>query len=403
MGRPPLPLGTWGKITRTQEGPGKWKARARYRDHDGHTRPVARWGKTGAAAERALVTYLSGRAKPTDTEVDINADTTIEDLGKLWMEKRRAEHLSETTLLGYQRRINRQINPAIGNVRISEATVGRLDKVIRAIKSDSTAKQTRSVLSGMMQLAAQHDAVAHNPVDSTTKRRPKRQKARALTVDDLHRLRARVQAWQGTNRSGPKRGPELPYIFDTLAGTGERIGEVLALLVDEIVWSTIVVDEDGVEWRVPATVEVSGTILDDGRRQPWPKSETSRRVITLPAFAEAALRAQVNRGIPSREGLVFPSRTGGALMKNNVRRSLRAAREYVEQEPGGDPKEFEWVTPHTFRRTVATMIERERDIDTASKVLGHSSSEITRVYVDRAAEAPDVSDVLDVLAPRSVG
>lgn len=399
MARPPLPIGTWGNIARTEEAPGKWKARGRYRDFDGKTRTVARWGKTGAAAERALKEAMRDRSKPTDTEADITADSTIRDVATLWMAKRHAEHLSTTTLTGYQRRIDRQIIPAMGDLRVREATVGRCDAVIRAITSDSTAKQTRSVLSGMMALAAQHDAIEHNPIDSTTRRRPKRKKARALDVDDLQRLRARVQAWQGTNTSGPKRGPEIPHIFDTLAGTGERIGEVLALLVDEIVWSTVV-DDDGVELRVPATVEVSGTILDDGTRQPWPKSATSRRVITLPAFTETALRAQVARGVPSREGLVFPSRTGGALMKNNVRRSLRAAREYVAHEKDGDPREFDWVTPHTFRRTVATMIERERDIETASKVLGHSSSDITRVYLDRPAEAPDVNDVLDVLAPR---
>ena len=42
MGRPPLPLGTWGRIRRYQVGPKTWRAVANYRDYDGVTRPVER-------------------------------------------------------------------------------------------------------------------------------------------------------------------------------------------------------------------------------------------------------------------------------------------------------------------------------------------------------------------------
>ena len=88
MGRPSLPLGTWGRVTRQQLSDGRWRARARYRDYDGHTRVVERYGDSGAKAERVLVEALKTRSRPTGTVVDITADTRLADLADLWLAKR---------------------------------------------------------------------------------------------------------------------------------------------------------------------------------------------------------------------------------------------------------------------------------------------------------------------------
>ncbi|MBY4058962.1 site-specific integrase [Rhodococcus fascians] len=111
----------------------------------------------------------------------------------------------------------------------------------------------------------------------------------------------------------------------------------------------------------------------------------------IPAFSADALRRQRDRGIPSAEGLVFPSRLGTPRWPGNVRTSWRQVR--------GD--DYAWVKPHSFRKTVGTMIERELGLSAASAQLGHSGSAVTeKHYVERAAMAPDVSGVLDKLAPR---
>jgi hypothetical protein len=82
MPRPSLPVGTWGKIRRKQYGPGRWQARARFRDYDGHTRDVEAWAATGAAAERHLLEMLRDRATPTGD--DITRDTRISQLAERW-------------------------------------------------------------------------------------------------------------------------------------------------------------------------------------------------------------------------------------------------------------------------------------------------------------------------------
>jgi integrase len=59
---------------------------------------------------------------------------------------------------------------------------------------------------------------------------------------------------------------------------------------------------------------------------------------------------------------------------------------------------LEWVTPHTFRKTVATLIDKEADTDRAAAQLGHGSKEITKKhYIDKPALAPDSSDILEQL------
>ena len=53
-----------------------------------------------------------------------------------------------------------------------------------------------------------------------------------------------------------------------------------------------------------------------------------------------------------------------------------------------------WVTPHTFRRTCATLMLRNRaDIRHIQAMLGHESLESTQIYTHVA-----VSDLRDVLA-----
>lgn len=83
MGRPPLPLGTWGRIRRYQLGPKLWRATANYRDYDGVTRRVERHGVTGAKAERTLVEYLKPRAR-VSSQGEITADTLISALCDVW-------------------------------------------------------------------------------------------------------------------------------------------------------------------------------------------------------------------------------------------------------------------------------------------------------------------------------
>jgi len=55
---------------------------------------------------------------------------------------------------------------------------------------------------------------------------------------------------------------------------------------------------------------------------------------------------------------------------------------------------LDWVTPHTFRKTVATLISERVNAETASQQLGHSSPAITREFsISKPTIAADVAQV----------
>ena len=115
-------------------------------------------------------------------------------------------------------------------------------------------------------------------------------------------------------------------------------------------------------------------------------------MVSLPRFAADVLLRRSVSAEPNPHDVVFPSSTGTLRWPNNFQRQWRDAR----QAAG-----FDWVTPHHFRKTVATIIERERGLKDASAQLGHSGTAVTAAhYVERAHHAPDSSAVLEVLGER---
>src|SRR4051794_13991616 len=92
MSRPPLPLGSWGSISTSVERtddkgrPVAYRAKAKFRDHDGHVRPVSAFGKTKTAAERALLKKLQDRAR-TKQSGELTAMHKISHLIDLWEKK----------------------------------------------------------------------------------------------------------------------------------------------------------------------------------------------------------------------------------------------------------------------------------------------------------------------------
>lgn len=121
----------------------------------------------------------------------------------------------------------------------------------------------------------------------------------------------------------------------------------------------------------------------------------------------AALKRQKERNLPSDQDLVFPGRDGGPRTTANTRRQFRDARQHVVKDggvPDGPKDLFDWVSPKTFRRTVATLLADSEGVEVAADQLGHVSPEITRKhYWEKQRSGPDVRHILDRLAPVSGG
>jgi integrase len=143
-------------------------------------------------------------------------------------------------------------------------------------------------------------------------------------------------------------------------------------------------------------VTISGTIVFlKGKgfyRQSRPKSHAGFRTLTLPRFAVNTLLNRKLVAATNPYDAVFVSRRGNWLSPNNVRRQWRQAR----TDTG-----LEWVTPYIFRKTVATLIDKEADRKSAAAQLGHANEQITaKHYIAKPAIAPDVSDILNQLGAK---
>jgi len=365
-GRPKLPIGTHGAVQTIFVGP-SWRARCKFRDTDGETRQVSAFAKSKGGAQLALQEKLKTRGRVGSGE--ITKDTTIEELSALWMATLTQ---SAGTIDQYRQKVDAHITPALGKLAIHEATTGRLEAVLRALQAETptTARTTRTVLSLMLGMAVRHDAITTNPVRAVMLAPVTRAKVTALGVDDIQALRADIVAWAGqrANRA------VVVDAMDLLLATGLRPGELLALRFSDVDFAA-------------GTISVTGTVKRDSvhglHRQAYPKSESGERDLTLPAFGLSVLR---RRKLALASDLVFPNRNGDVQEPGNLWRQWRAAR----------GEKWAAVEPRSFRKAVATLIERESGSVAASLQLGHSSDAITKKhYIERNKLAPDSSPTLE--------
>ena len=395
MARPRTPIGTFGELEFTTLPNGTVRARTRFRDHDGRLRRVEASGDTRKSAEHRLKEKLALRGGYSAGFGELTPDSTFSHLVDVWLEDLDLQgKLAESTRALYERNMRQLVMPAFENYLLREISVRKVDQFIKRLalaKSYSTAKQARTVLSLALGLAVRYDALRENPVRDTARLRKPPSETMALTLEQVEAIRAAVRSWRrAPGTPGPPPDGQLEQIIEVMLGTSARIGEVLAIRKCDVDVTV-----------TPATVRICGTIVSPAGkptyRQSHPKTAKSTRVVSVPTFAAEVIRQRlaVVSDEPA-ENLLFHTRNGTPLTTNNIRRRLRS----VLSDAG-----IEGVTPHAFRRTVATVLDRASGPDLAAELLGHTSSKITKEHYIEPDEAVDpvTAEILEALAPRRAG
>ncbi|GAA1549788.1 site-specific integrase [Kribbella hippodromi] len=381
MGRPALPVGTFGQVDFTAMGPKKVRARARFRDFDGRTRPVTRYGASRAAAERRLKEALRDRIGPTGG--DITADTKIRDLAVVWLDEVKASDLADGSKQLYENDLSDKVIPAMGALTCRESDVPACDRFLKAVRTNSgvsKARTCRTVLSLLMQLAVRHGAIKTNPVREVAKiPSDKRSKAKALTVDEQGIILDKITV----DQEADIEHDDLADLAEVLDGTGMRIGEVLGIRITSCDLAAGVLEVNATVIRLKKL----GTVF-----QERPKTEAGWRVIALPPNVVAVLTRRQTTALawPGNElGLLFPSKAGAPRNPSNTNRDLKAA--LLRIDAG-----FTWVTSHTFRKTVATrMDEAGLSARAIAEHLGHSNPSMTQdVYMGRGVATAEAATIL---------
>ena len=376
MSRPRLTIGTYGEITTRRRPSGRIEARARYRDWDGATRLVQASGDTAAAATHALKAKCVDRNLIAPSVGSLTADSPFPDLVAYWLEDIDLEdRLATATRQLYERDMRTLVLPAFKDLTLREIGVARSDQFLKRLAKDSysKAKHARVVLRLALALAVRHEVLLRNPVDHVARLHRDVRMPDAFTPEEITAIRAAISYWEvGREISGPKPDGQLSAIVEVMLGTSARIGEVLAIRRMDI------------DLSVPS-VRIIGTIIspkgEPTTRQDHPKTARSRRTIQLPGFAATAVQRRLKElNTIDPDALLFCSRESTPLTTNNVRRQLR----HVMNLAG-----IEGVTPHKFRRTVATTINESAGVELASQLLGHTDPAITIKHYIRRNETVD--------------
>lgn len=371
MARPRTPISSHGAISIVEVGPGKWRARTRYRHESGKLRQVERFATTPTKAKTALQTALTKMT--ASAGVDVKRETSLADLADRFLKSKvdRAPRTYDT----YRQTIEHHIKPKIGDLAVSEATTERLGRFIQTVIADhghGAAKACRSVLSGMMGMAARSDAIRVNPVREISNIEARAQGAVPIPVEELPGLLA------GVRSDARLKELDVADLIEFLAGTGCRVSEACALAWEDVdlTLGTVTIRANAVRARGQGVL-----------RQDRTKTKAGVRTITIPA---KLLTLLVDRRVQAETELVFPSVLGNLRDPRNTSRDWAEARTRLG---------FPGVTTHSFRKTVATALDKAglsaREI---ADYLGHENPSLTQdVYMAKNTGGAKAARALDAL------
>lgn len=393
MVRPALALNTHGAIyvralpaTDTKK-PKKFAARCNYRDGDGITRRIERHGHSRTAALENLQDALKNRLTPTSTSDRLGPQSRFEEAADLWLEAKERKR-SATSAKAYRTRLARVL-PQLGQLRLREITVGRLETFFDDLEDEGLSpnyrRNIRAAVSGILQLAVKHRAIGTNPVMDLDDIEGGRKQPRGLTAEE----RRRLLDFLDNDRAARRR--DLPALARFMLGTGVRLGEALAVR-----WCDLNLDGirvDGLENPVPVVAITHTITRPSGQtlQRTTVKTEAGKRVLPLPAFLVAMLRTRRTE-IFGDEDPVFPAAGRSGLTwrePSEVGRWIKEARE-------NEAVQLEWMTSHSWRKTYLTVLDDERAMtDRAKADLAGQARFLKDVYVNRGALHPEAAAFIE--------
>lgn len=285
---------------------------------------------------------------------------TIRQFLESWLTDTVKPSKQPKTYHAYSDLMRLHVTPELGRHPLDKLTPQHVAGLLRA-KTDAglsprTVHHIRAVLRNALNQALRWGLVTRNAAALVE---PPRQTAKEVTPFTVAEARTIMTAVDRPPKDG---GDRLATLFRVALTLGLRQGEVLGLA-----WQDVDLDAGKLRIR-QALQRIDGkTILKE------PKTDKSRRTLTLPASLVVALRTHRDRQAFDKAaagprwvetGLVFTTGIGGPLNPRNVIRSwhrnLDAAR--LERRPF-----------HTCRHTAASLMLAEGvPVKVVQEVLGHT-------------------------------
>lgn len=309
--------------------------------------------------------------------------TKVNDIFDEWY-KLYCKTVRESTAATLMNCYSNHIKGKIGNKSIKNLDVRTLQKVVNDLSTETTSQEIFrkyiNIIDRLLRYAIRQDIIRDNSLNKVITPRIQEPK-KPLNCYDKEQLK--------TLLSYLKHEENLQYymLFKTLAYTGMRIGELIALTWQDIDFIKGTID-------INKTVSIgyhNKVIITDG------KTKSSNRTIALDKetiqelkqWKQEQARELLKRGYNAmnKKQLVFSNRYNRHLEKNIINKKL-----YMYSKACNLPR----ITPHGLRHTHATLLfESGASIKQVQTRLGHRNARITidiytHITKDKRDEIPNL-------------
>lgn len=283
------------------------------------------------------------------------------------------QHYKASTLASYESILRTYLIPRFGKLplaAISNVQVSKFQSELCTKISTSRVKTVRQLLRSILLIAVKRGDMKRNPADDLPKLDSDPVDVDPLSEAELELVLSKIDS-------------HYKALFVTLAFTGARPNELLALRWSDITWSNR-------QQRVNGHINIcKGRVRGKEGR---PKTRSSVRTIPMVPRVEAELEALNNGDLASIEGYVFTDKKGLAICKHLDRiwaRALKAAD--ISHRPS-------YQLRHTF---ASQCLSKGLSPGYVAQLLGHETLETT--YRHYARFINDASQIQESLLREALG
>lgn len=322
-----------------------------YRDAGGSQRSAGTYDtkrQALSAAKKAEKGIMPVKDEPVYAS-KVRGKPTVASYSSQWFD---GHPMAPHTRYVYEQMIRVHILPVLGMLALSAVTTADIRRMFRALEAKGTSHallaKIKTVLSSMLQTAAEDGLIAVNPVRGVRFQAAPPARRRALTADEWKRVRKYLTG-------------EWLLLCDLVVATGCRLEEALGIRPGDI---------HGGVWTIARTrAEI------DGRFHYQERTKTGR-TRQVPVDGDLAARLVANG--PFSEFLLD---------------TFRLCHWYPACKAAG----LDWrPAPRDMRRSHATWArEAGIPVDVIGRQLGHTRQETTTIYLDYRGEvSTEVSDAV---------
>ena len=280
-----------------------------------------------------------------DQWVDVSDKTTVADYARQWVAARPHRPTTARRMTGMVENhiaATRLGSRRLSSVRPSEVQAWASDRA--AVLSPSSLRNVVSLLRSIYASAVLDRLVAASPVVRVALPRHDRERIVPLTPEQVQALALAM--------------PERNYaMVITQAGLGLRIGELLALRVQDVDF-------------LRRSVRIEYQFAPQSKIRTDPKTPKSRRTLPLPTVVAEALAAHIERHPPLEDGTLFVTRQRSAYRHDHYGTTLFKAAVAKAGLPEG-------TTSHDLRHFYAShLLAAGESVVTVAERLGHENASL---------------------------